>query len=283
MTSAHPGDAGGIDGLAGRLRALRNDAGVSQTRAAEHVGVSQGKISRAETGRFLLDPPTVGRLAELYGVDDAQRAELVAWAEDLRPQRLDSRLIMQRGTNHFQDRIRRMEEASSLVRSYQPGLVLGSLQTEAYATAVFSRRPSAEAAASVAARMHRHRMMLEDTGRSWTLIQTEGALLWHVGGPELMAEQIDRLVEVGRLPNVRIGVITHTTPVSFTAGHGFHIYDRQAVQIGTRTATALTSDERDVATYESLFAELERVATFGEDARAVLGRLADRYRALSHQ
>lgn len=121
MTTSHPAE---IEGLAGRLRALRRDAGVSQMRAAEHVGVSQGKISRAETGRFLLDPGTVGKLAELYGANDAQRAELVGWAEDLRPQRLDSRLIMQRGTNHFQERIRRIEEASSQVRSYQPGLVL---------------------------------------------------------------------------------------------------------------------------------------------------------------
>jgi hypothetical protein len=242
--------------------------------------VSQGKISRAETGRFLLDPATVARLAELYGADDAQRAELVGWAEDLRPQRLDSRLIMQRGTNHFQERIRRVEEASSQVRSYQPGLVLGSLQTEAYATAVFSRRPMAEAAASVSARMRRHRMMLEDTRRSWTLIQTEGALLWHVGGPTLMAEQLDRLIEACARPNIRLGVITHHTPVSFTAGHGFHIYDRQAVQIGTRTATALTSDQRDIEAYESLFAELERVALFGDEARSVLSGLADRYRTM---
>jgi transcriptional regulator with XRE-family HTH domain len=278
MTASPPAE---IEGLAGRLRALRRDAGVSQMRAAEHVGVSQGKISRAETGRFLLDPGTVAKLAELYGVDDAQRDELVGWAEDLRPQRLDSRLIMQRGTNHFQERIRRIEEASSEVRSYQPGLVLGSLQTEAYATAVFSRRPTAEAAAAVSARMRRHRMMLEDTRRSWTLIQTEGSLLWHVGGPSLMAEQLDRLVEASARPNIRLGVITHRTPVSFTAGHGFHIYDRQAVQIGTRTATALTSDERDVEAYESLFAELERVAAFGDEARSFVSGLADRYRAMT--
>jgi hypothetical protein len=249
-------------------------------RAAEHAGVSQGKISRAETGRFLLDPATIAKLAELYGADDAQRAELVGWAEDLRPQRLDSRLIMQRGTNHFQERIRRIEEASSQVRSYQPGLVLGSLQTEAYATAVFSRRPTAEAAAAVTARTRRHQMMLEDSRRSWTLIQTEGALLWHVGNPEVMAEQLERLIEASTRPNVRLGVITHHTPVSFTAGHGFHIYDRQAVQIGTRTATALTSDRRDVDTYEALFAELERVASFGDTARSLLRELGDHYRAL---
>jgi transcriptional regulator with XRE-family HTH domain len=277
MTASHPAE---IDGLAGRLRALRRDAGVSQVRAAEYAGVSQGKISRAETGRFLLDPATIAKLAELYGADDAQRAELVGWAEDLRPQRLDSRLIMQRGTNHFQERIRRIEEASSQVRSYQPGLVLGSLQSEAYATAVFSRRPTAEAAAAVSARMRRHRMMLEDSRRSWTLIQTEGALLWHVGGPEVMAEQLERLVEASSRPNVRLGLITHRTPVAFTAGHGFHIYDRQAVQIGTRTATALTSDDRDVEAYEVLFAELERAAVFGDAARAILSDLIDLYRRL---
>jgi Domain of unknown function (DUF5753) len=98
---------------------------------------------------------------------------------------------------------------------------------------------------------------------------------------DLMAEQLDRLVEASTRPNVRLGVITHRTPASFTAGHGFHIYDRQAVQIGTRTATALTSDQRDVEAYESLFAELERVAAFGDEARSVFQELGDRYRAMS--
>jgi hypothetical protein len=69
--------------------------------------------------------------------------------------------------------------------------------------------------------------------------------------------------------------------VSFTAGHGFHIYDRQAVQIGTRTATALTSDQRDVDAYESVFAELERVAAFGDEARSALQELGERYRAMA--
>ncbi|MGH3615722.1 MAG: helix-turn-helix domain-containing protein [Pseudonocardia sp.] len=280
MASTDDAERGTLLGLAARLRALRKAAGLSQVEAAGLIHVSQGKISRAETGRFLLEPALVRQLAEFFHADATETAEIVSWAEALRPQRLDSRLIMQRGTNHFQERIRRMEEASTTVRSYQPGVVLGSLQTAAYATAIFARRPAAEATASVMARLERHRMMLEDSARLWTLLQTEGALLWHVGGPGVMVEQLDRLIEASRLPNVRLGLLTHAKPMPFTAAHGFHLYDQQAVQIGTRTATALTTDARDIAEYDALFRRLEQAAAFGDAAREELRAITDRYRSM---
>ncbi|NMH96601.1 helix-turn-helix domain-containing protein [Pseudonocardia sp. K10HN5] len=283
MAGTSTSASAGLEGLAARLRALREDTEprISQAAAARHLGVSQGKISRAETGRFLLDPEQVDALARLYGAGEDERGQLVSWAEALKPGRVDSRLIFQRGTNHFQERIRRMEEAAARVRSYQPGMVIGSLQTEAYARAVFGHHSPDEAAASVASRLARYRMMLDDPNRSWTLIQTEGALSWNLGGPAVMAGQLDHLVTASQLPNVRLGLITLATPMAFAAPHGFHIYDQQAVQIGTKTATALTSDPRDLGVYDLLFQRLEGAAVFGDEARTVIARLATRYRQLA--
>jgi hypothetical protein len=283
MTRADNGAPASLDRLAGRLRALREstEPKISQTAAAGHIGVSQGKLSRAETGLFLLEPELVGALANLYAANQEETTQLVEWAEALKPGRVDSRLIFQRGTNHFQERIRRMEEASALVRSYQPGMVIGSLQTPAYASAVFGRRPTEDATASVASRLSRYRMMLDDPGRSWTLIQTEGALTWNLGGASVMAEQLDHLITASHLPNVRLGVITHATPMTFAAPHGFHIYDRQAVQIGTKTATALTSDARDLDVYDELFSKLEDAAVFDDEARDVISKIAAKYRDLA--
>ncbi|ODU05868.1 MAG: hypothetical protein ABS81_06270 [Pseudonocardia sp. SCN 72-86] len=283
MTRADNGAPASLDRLAGRLRALREstEPKISQTAAASHIGVSQGKLSRAETGLFLLDPELVGALARLYAANQEETTQLVEWAEALKPGRVDSRLIFQRGTNHFQERIRRMEEASALVRSYQPGMVIGSLQTSAYASAVFGRRLTEDATASVGSRLSRYRMMLADPGRSWTLIQTEGALTWNLGGASVMAEQLDHLITASHLPNVRLGVITHATPMTFAAPHGFHIYDRQAVQIGTKTATALTSDARDLDVYDELFSKLEDAAVFDDEARDVISKIAAKYRDLA--
>ena len=277
-STAIPADAS-LAGLAARLRALREGAQPrrSQTAAAGHIGVSQNKISRAESGLFLLEPSQVDRLARWYGASPNERHQLVEWAKALKPGRVDSRLIFQRGTNHFQERIRRMEESAAVVRSYQPGMVIGSLQTKAYAGAVFGRRPAAEAAAAVESRLSRSRMMLEDPSRTWVLIQTEGSLTWNLGGAAVMVEQLEHLLMVSELPNVHLGVVSLATALDFAAPHGFHIYDAQAVQIGTKTATALTSDRRDLDVYEQLFGKLEAAASFGAAARERISEVRTRF------
>lgn len=280
MTNEHDSRAATLFGLAARLRDLREAAepSISQAAAARHIKVSQSKVSRAERGDFLLKPAEVRALAALYGATPEGADQIVAWAEALRSERLDSRLIFQRGRNYFQKRVKAMEEASALVRSYQPGMIIGSVQTRAYVETIMNQSGKPGAADAVEARLERHRMMLEDTGREWVLIQTEGSLRWPISSPEVMAQQLDRLVECSRLSNVRLGMIAHDRPVQFAAPHGFHIYDRQAVQIGTKTATALTSDSRDLREYQDLFSRLEAVAVWGDDARAVIERVAGEYR-----
>jgi hypothetical protein len=48
--------------------------------------------------------------------------------------------------------------------------------------------------------------------------------------------------------------------------------------LGTKTTTALIDDPEDIATYSVLFGELERLAVFGDEARAEFLRIADEYR-----
>lgn len=279
MTDGGPYAQVSSAGLGARLRELRmsTQPAVSQAGAAAHVGVSQAKLSRAERGQFLLDGVVVAQLVALYGADADTCDLLVGWAEALAPARLDSRLIFQRGNNHFQERVRRIEEGSSQVRSFQPGMIIGAVQTEAYARGVMAQSGNDSAAEAVRARLRRGRLMLEQLDRQWILVHTEGALRWRLSSAEVMVEQILHLIDCSRRPNVRIGVITADTVVDFTVAHGFHLYDQQAVMIGTKSATALTSDERDVDMYGELFGRVERVATWGDAARAALARLADDY------
>ena len=177
--------------------------------------------------------------------------------------------------DHFQERLRRVEEGSALVRSFQPGMVIGPLQTETYARTVMGQSGAATAADAVRVRLARGRMMLDDPGRQWVLVHTEGALRWRMASAEAMVEQIAHIIACSRQPNIRIGVIPYETAVDFAAPHGFHLYDQQAVMIGAKTATALSSDERDVRVYHDLFGRLEGAAAWDDDARAVLVRISD--------
>jgi transcriptional regulator with XRE-family HTH domain len=279
-----------LDELSRLFLDLRERAGLIQPDAARRAGTTQSKLSRAETGRGVPDVDTARRLAELYEATPDERKRLIELVTVMKPARLDSRMIMQRGANlRLQSRIAEIERSSGLVRAYQPHMILGALQTPAYALAVFiahNARPSRPADADppedlAAIRAARYRQLADERHRSWKLVMTEAALNWHVGSPALMAEQMEHLIEASQLPNVRLGIIPTRTPARVFAPHGFDVYDARGVCIGTKTATALTTEASDIADYEALFAELEQMAVYDDEARALITRVAEEYRALS--
>lgn len=255
---------------------------MTQVPAAAAAGISQAGLSRIERGGLLPAPETVEALVRVYRADPDTTTRLVELATAIRPEHLDSRIIMQRGVNHFQERLGKVERSSALIRAYQPNIILGILQTAAYAEVVLTsrRRTAPQTAHGVASRLARQDALMESS-REWVLIQTEGALDWCVRDAALMAEQIDHIIDVSRLPNVRMGLIIRRTPTTILASHGFHIFDARAVQIGTKTAVALIDNPEDIATYEALFTKLEQMAVFGDKARAKLHHIADEYRQMT--
>lgn len=267
------------DELSRTLHAARRAAGLGQIEAATRAGTSQNKISRVENGKGLLTTAEAEALLTVYGVQGEERSQIMSLVETARTGHIDSRVILQRGAHHFQERIRHLDEQSRLVRGFAPTAVLGILQTRAYAEVVFTQRMTREQAApSIASRMARHHM-LDDPGRQWVLLQTEGALRWNLGGSAVMVEQIERIAATIDRPNVRLGIIPWQAPARVLPLHGFHLYDHRAVVVGTRSGTAIIG-EQDVPGYEALFGELEHLAAFDAEARAILGRITDDYRSL---
>lgn len=268
-------------GLGRSLRALRTAAGLNQSALADLTGLSQSQISRAETDRRLLSPEDVARFADGCRAGSREKDQLVGLAQTLAREHIDARAILQRGAHHFQERVRRYEEDSTLVRAYQPGMILGQLQTPEYARAVFASRdgrPREEVERLVAQRARRA-AQLHDPVRRWELIQTEGALTWCLDGPTTMVGQMEHLLSVSALRHVDLGIIPAFRVADFTASHGFHIYDSAVVQVGTKNATALLSERDDIVTYATLFSRIADLAVQGDQAREILARLADEYRA----
>ena len=178
-----------------------------------------------------------------------------------------ARVILARGVAGMQQRIRQLEASAMLVRSFQPVMVIGLLQTAGYVRCVFGIPDSHELSAdeidtAVAAREARQRV-LDSPGKRFVLIMTEGALRWHAGSPAIMAEQVRAIAEASTRPNVRIGIIPWTTPVTQFPRGGFHLYDDDAVNVATDAATAIITAPADIATYTEIFGALEQTALFG--------------------
>lgn len=257
--------------------ALREAADLSQPAVAQAVEkLTQTQLSRIEWGASLPTEAQADALGKLYGLGPEARAELVQRVKDARAGIRDTRLVIQRGkTLALQQRWRRREERSRLVRAYQPAVVLGVAQTVAYASAAM-RLP--EHSDEVRDRMLRHVRLLDGPTPRQVLVHTEGALRFTVGSPAVMAEQIDALIAASHRPHVDIRVIPADRPVRRVTTNAFHIYDSREVVVGLEVAAASLDAPADIAHFEQLFADLEASAVSGDEARDLLGRIAADHR-----
>ncbi len=269
----------GPDEMPALLRSLRVRAGLGQPEVARRTGLSQARLSRAENGRSMLGPAEVGELAALYEADPEQRDLLVRMATEAEAGYVDARTVIQRGnTARLQERFAALEAGAGVVRSFQPGMVLGVLQTRAYAAAVFG---TDEDDPLVAGRADRTGRLLDEPGRRWVLLQTEGSLRWLVRSPRLMAAQVRHIAEIARRPHVEVGLIGWRTPVDVFPSTAFHLYDSSTVVVGTSVGSAFIEDGASLRLYQEQFDQLAELADFGAAAIRGLGELADRYDGLS--
>lgn len=267
------------------LRELREAAGLNQVEVVEQVKrelpdarLSQPALSRAEKGKGRLAPEVVRVLCQIYRITGAEQAALIQKSEDAEAGYVDARVVLQAGnTVNLQQRFARLERTAAEIRSFNPAMVLGVLQTQTYAASVFG---TSEDDPLVASRMARQREMIVDRRRHWTLIQTEGALRWQARSAAVMVEQVEHLIQLSNAPHVELGVIDWRSPVEVFPHTAFHLYDDVAVVVATRDGTAIINDIARIVDYGRLFNQLAGLATFGDSARDVLRRIAADYRGL---
>ncbi|MGH3814563.1 MAG: helix-turn-helix domain-containing protein [Pseudonocardiaceae bacterium] len=268
------------DELSTTLRQLRSDAALSGMEAARRAGYSQPKISRFETARQVPTTEEVRTLCQVYRAPAEVRDRLLDLAADLTADKVRARAVLSHGARYMQQRLGKIEQASALVRSFTPTIVAGLVQTPDYVRAIGSRDMASEDLESfVVSRAARQQIL--DTDRQFQLIITEGALRWHVGSPQIMAAQLEHLIDASHRPNLRLGVIPWTTPVPSPALHCFTVFDDRAVIVGTETATAIITDPADITDYDQRHTFYSQFTVVGDAARAVLARLAGEYRALA--
>jgi transcriptional regulator with XRE-family HTH domain len=272
--------------LAAALREARHKTGLGGTEAGRRAGISQSKISKIERGFLLPTADDVAALCRVYDIPDDERPALFALITGLREEN-SARLIFARGVVGMQQRIAQLESSAMVVRSFNPIMVIGLLQTPGYRRVVFgvpdSHQLSPEEIEEGVTSLEARKRALDLPGRRFVMIMTEGALRWHAGSPAIMAEQARAIAEASLRPNVDLGIIPWTTPIANFPHGGFHIYDDDGVHVATDVATTIITAPGDVATYTEIFADLEKAASFGDKAREHLARIADEYDQLAGQ
>lgn len=195
--------------LGTQLRRLREARGITAGAAGHAIRASHAKISRMELGRVGFRERDVTDLLTLYGITDDQerraflnlvrRANVPGWWHQY------SDIVV----SWFEIYLG-LEQASSVIRTYQPQLVPGLLQTEEVARIVIQLddpRPSDDdIERRVALRMSRQDVLIQPGApQLWAVI--EEASLWRLNERSVIRAQIDHLIAMAELPNVTLQVV----------------------------------------------------------------------------
>ncbi len=192
--------------LGAQLRQLREASGITAEAAGYAIRASHAKISRIELGRVSFKERDVADLLTLYGITDEQkRATFLALAQ---------RANAPGWWHHYSDILPDwfemylgLEQACAVIRTYEPQLVPGLLQTQECARAVIQLGHSTESAEDIerriALRMTRQEILTQPGAPNlWAVI--DEAALWRLDGRSAMRAQIQHLIEMAALPNITL-------------------------------------------------------------------------------
>ncbi|MFC0037425.1 helix-turn-helix domain-containing protein [Actinomadura rayongensis] len=258
--------------LAAALRDLRSASGLSGERLARRCHMSQSKISRIENGRTLPSITDVERILHALGADRDTGEELVRLARTANTEYQDVRASVRQGLHHRQRELAGLDADARRLSFFLPALISGLLQTPAYmkrAMDMAVEPAQGDTARAIALKLERQ-AVLHDASKAFDFLLTEQAVRWRLCPPETMCEQIDRIIALSRLDNVRIGVVHPGRDVEVGPMNTFTVYDDRLVTVEIFTGRVVLRDPKDIAYHRRLFAYFERHALWGDDARALL-------------
>ncbi|MGP3974922.1 helix-turn-helix domain-containing protein [Streptomyces sp. 8N114] len=197
--------------LGAELRSLREHQRLTIDHVAKRFGWHNAKVSRIETGRSAARPADVQALLDLYEVEDElKRRALVTLARNGNRRgwwQTYSDVLTPAYTDFIS-----LEADASAMQTYECGLIPGLFQTAAYARDIIAginmTDTSEEVSRLVEVRQARQAVLSRPEPLEVWAVVDEGALRTRTtGGPHVMRDQLQRLLDLSTLPNVTIQVM----------------------------------------------------------------------------
>lgn len=193
------------------------------------------------------------------------------------------RRLLRGGLHHHQETWADMERKATRLRVFESTYIPGLLQTAGYARhriaqAITLFGTSNDIEEAVQMRMARQDVLYDPRKRFYFVI-TEAALRYRLCPPEVMLPQLDRLVSVSALPNVRLGVIGFETTYVIGPGHGFWIFDDDKILVEVFSAELTLAQPQEIELHRQIFGAMSSVASYGSAARAIVTRVMDDLRS----
>lgn len=238
--------------------------------------MSQSKISRIENGK---SPASLVDVEQILRTLEAPAEVLARVTELARLANTDwqsLRALRRKGLHHKQQELAGLESSSTEFRFFLLSMITGLLSTPEYIKASLAHLDGDQG--KLIARKLSRQEVLYDTSKKFTFLLSEMAVRWPLIPAPAMAMQLDRLVSVSRLPNVRFGVIPLRGLMPVAPMDTFTVYDASLVTIETTSGVLALRDSKDVAMHLEAFAAMERFALFGGEMRSLLEQWSDDFR-----
>ncbi|MFE4357002.1 helix-turn-helix transcriptional regulator [Kitasatospora sp. MY 5-36] len=244
--------------LGEELRRVRDAAGLSAAEVGEALGVKGPNISHVEAGRIGLTLVRLTTWLNLCGVTDPEyRAGLTSmsestgkgWWTEFKPHVVPSALDLAE-----------FEASATALDSYQTLLIPGLLQTKAYSEVIHDY-----AEKKVEFRQRRQEILTVENAPPFRTVIHEAALHMMYGGPTIMRDQLNHLIEVSRLPHVTVQILPFdcttysSTETSFVLMHGAHAR-LDTVLLEQPHSSYFLGDPEDVAAFRRKFDRIRGLA-----------------------
>ncbi|MGW7066800.1 helix-turn-helix domain-containing protein [Streptomyces sp. NPDC054855] len=270
--------------LARRLRDMRLGADASLDDAARALRVKTLTIRRLEKAEVALKPLYVEKLLETYGADHREIDEFVDLAEQAN----------EPGWWHsYRDAVPSwftayvsLETGAKTLRTYEPQYVSGLLQTPDYARAVLRgglpNGSEEELTRRVELRLRRQSLLEGDDAPTLWVVMEEAVLHRQVGSPDVMREQIERLLEVSELAHISLDIVPFAAGAHVGACAPFTYFRFEEPELpdvvySELLSAALYLDQRaDVVAHLEAHSRMA-LLTSSEDSRNLLKHMRKEY------
>ena len=196
--------------LGSELRRLREDTSLKLQEVAYRLVVAASPRPRIETGKAPTKSVYLTAMLEMYGVTDpAQRQVLVDMAREGHRKGWWSVYddVLPTGFGIYVG----LEAEAAGLRSFEGEAVMGLFQTPDYARAILRevqvRDTDEQVERLVDLRMKRQEVLERNPPLDVWMILDEAVVRRTIGGPEVMADQLARLVEESKKPNVTLQIL----------------------------------------------------------------------------
>jgi transcriptional regulator with XRE-family HTH domain len=275
--------------LAAELRRLRHEAGLSIEDVATRFGWPLSKLSRIENRQIGISTSDLRKLLDVYKVEDrayrneladmARRATERGWWQSVGSDVVSTVMASLIG----------LEAEARTIRSYEPELVPGLVQTEAYARAIMRAWQPAWTTADIDRRVEVRMGRQEILTRSdppppqVSLILNEAVLRRPAGGNEVMHEQIELLAKERDPANVTVQILSFNAGAHPAVLGPFHMLtffdpdDLGVVHVEGIVSSLTLEKPEELRRFDEVWGMLQARALSPEDSRVMMRSYGLRY------